>query len=117
MPIYEFDCQDCGTRFEHLQSFSATALPSCPTCGSHHVGRLLGRPAIHFKGSGWYVTDSRNARKGAATSSASAKEGAEGTEAKAGGSGEPGAAGAAGTTAKTSGAAPKEAAQAPAPEA
>ena len=82
MPIYEFVCRDCGAHFEHMQSFSATALPSCPTCGSQHVGRLLSRPAIHFKGSGWYVTDSRNAGKGAATSSSPAKSGEAGESAK-----------------------------------
>ena len=75
MPIYEFVCRDCGTHFEHMQSFSATTLPPCPACSSHHVGRLLSRPAIHFKGSGWYITDSKNAGKGAATSGASAKPG------------------------------------------
>lgn len=114
MPIYEFDCQECGTRFEHMQSFSATTLPPCPACGSDHVGRLIGRPAIHFKGSGWYVTDSRNSRKGAVTSGAAAKagkDGAEGTEAKGGEAGE------AGETVKSSGPAAKESTQAPAAEA
>jgi putative FmdB family regulatory protein len=74
MPIYEFVCQECGVRYEHVQSFSATTLPACPSCQSKHVARMLGRPAIHFKGSGWYITDSKNASKSSALSPA---EGAE----------------------------------------
>jgi putative FmdB family regulatory protein len=59
MPIYEFECRSCGNEFEHMQSFSATTTPTCVACGSDVVTRRLGRPAIHFKGSGWYITDSK----------------------------------------------------------
>ena len=56
-------CQECGTNFEHLQSFSAKGQPNCPQCHSQHVARKLSRPAIHFKGSGWYITDSKGSSK------------------------------------------------------
>lgn len=59
MPLYELDCKDCGNQYERLVSFSATVLPACPACGSVDINRLLGKPAIHFKGSGWYITDSK----------------------------------------------------------
>ena len=59
MPIYEFSCQSCGNEFEHIQSFSDTSVPGCAKCGSAQVVRRMGRPAIHFKGSGWYITDSK----------------------------------------------------------
>jgi putative FmdB family regulatory protein len=59
MPIYEFTCQTCGNEFERLQSFSDTTTPTCPKCQSVQVDRRLSSPAIHFKGSGWYVTDSK----------------------------------------------------------
>jgi len=59
MPIYEFICQACGHEFEQIVSFSATKSPSCPACHSEQVQRQLSRPAIHFKGSGWYITDSK----------------------------------------------------------
>ncbi len=65
MPIYEFVCRDCGTQFEHMQSFSATGHPPCPACRSMHVSRRIGLPAVHFKGSGWYITDSKNSGKAA----------------------------------------------------
>lgn len=67
MPIYEFACQDCGHEFEIIQSFSDNSTPACPNCQGRHVQRRLSAPAIHFKGSGWYITDSKNAAKGSAT--------------------------------------------------
>jgi putative FmdB family regulatory protein len=66
MPIYEFACSDCGIKFEKRVSFSATAAPPCDNCQSENVERLLSAPAIHFKGSGWYINDSKKADKGSA---------------------------------------------------
>lgn len=66
MPIYEFVCLECGSEFEQLLAFSATKTPACPKCHSERVQRRLSAPAIHFKGSGWYVTDSKNSAKGSA---------------------------------------------------
>ncbi len=59
MPIYEFVCQTCGSEFEKIQSFSDKTVPVCPRCQSDQVARQMSRPAIHFKGSGWYITDSK----------------------------------------------------------
>ena len=59
MPIYEFVCPNCKNRFEKLVSFSETNPPICPVCKSNNVQRQLGIPAIHFKGSGWYINDSK----------------------------------------------------------
>jgi putative FmdB family regulatory protein len=59
VPIYEFICQSCGHEFEQILSFSETRIPACPSCHSEQVIRRMGRPAIHFKGSGWYITDSK----------------------------------------------------------
>lgn len=66
MPIYVYRCQVCGTEFERMQSFSDPTIPPCPE-GHQDVVRVLKPPAIHFKGSGWYITDSRkeNRRNGA----------------------------------------------------
>ncbi|RIK41828.1 MAG: hypothetical protein DCC55_10705 [Chloroflexi bacterium] len=76
MPIYEFVCQECGNEFEKLQSFSDTSTPLCPACQSVQVRRRLSPPAIHFKGSGWYITDSKNgAKNGRASTGGAAKEG------------------------------------------
>jgi len=64
MPIYEFACADCGTVFEKRVSFSATKAPACENCHSENVERQLSAPAIHFKGSGWYITDSKKSSNG-----------------------------------------------------
>ncbi len=63
MPIYEFVCQQCGHEFERIQSFSDTSTPECPHCAAVEVNRQVSRPAIHFKGSGWYITDSKEKGK------------------------------------------------------
>jgi putative FmdB family regulatory protein len=65
MPLYEYQCDACGHRFEQIQKFSDPPPSSCPVC-SGSVRKLFSSPAIQFKGSGWYVTD--YARKGAASS-------------------------------------------------
>ncbi len=63
MPIYEIACKECGNQYERIVSFSSTDLPACPACRSADVTRLLSKPAIHFKGSGWYITDSKEEDK------------------------------------------------------
>ncbi len=66
MPLYEYQCDACGTRFELIQKFSDPPASACPSCKGS-VRKLLSSPAIQFKGSGWYVTD--YGRKGATASS------------------------------------------------
>jgi putative FmdB family regulatory protein len=56
MPLYEYQCQKCGHRFERIQRFSDPLVKKCPDCGGK-VEQLLSAPAVQFKGSGWYVTD------------------------------------------------------------
>lgn len=75
MPIYEFVCESCGNEFEHIQSFSDSSVPACSKCGSSQVTRRLGRPAIHFKGSGWYINDSKKSNDKKSSNSASATSG------------------------------------------
>ncbi len=62
MPIYEYECEKCACRFELKRSFSDGAgSPCCPRCRDK-VRRLFSPSVILFKGSGFYVTDSRNDR-------------------------------------------------------
>lgn len=56
MPLYEYECFLCGHRFERIRSVADASSGNCPECGGK-VRRLLGAPALQFKGSGWYVTD------------------------------------------------------------
>jgi putative FmdB family regulatory protein len=57
MPLYEYECEACGTRFEKIQKFSDPPIDVCEKCGKGPVNKLLSSPAIQFKGSGWYITD------------------------------------------------------------
>ena len=56
MPLYEYQCDACGHRFEKIQKFSDPIVDTCPICGGA-VRKLLSSPAIQFKGSGFYITD------------------------------------------------------------
>jgi putative FmdB family regulatory protein len=56
MPLYEYQCDACGNRFEAIQKFSDPPLEVCPRCGGA-VKKLQSAPAFQFKGSGWYITD------------------------------------------------------------
>jgi putative FmdB family regulatory protein len=58
MPLYEYQCKDCGVRFERTQSFHDAPLTKCPECDGE-VHRVIGATGIIFKGPGFYVTDSR----------------------------------------------------------
>ncbi len=58
MPIYEYECGVCQCRFEKRQSFEEKIEATCPECDGK--ARKIFHPAhIIFKGSGFYVTDSR----------------------------------------------------------
>ena len=58
MPMYEYLCNDCGYGFERVQSFHDEPLSTCPECGGT-VRRVISAVGIIFKGSGWYITDSK----------------------------------------------------------
>jgi putative FmdB family regulatory protein len=60
MPIYEYQCQKCGT-FEATQRITDKPLSKCPTCKAK-VKKLISNTSFQLKGTGWYVTD--YARKG-----------------------------------------------------
>jgi len=57
MPIYEFQCTECGETFERLQKLSDADPTDCPKCGAPRVKRNLTAPAFRLAGSGWYETD------------------------------------------------------------
>lgn len=56
MPLYEYQCQQCSAHFERIEKASALKDGKCPKCGGE-AHRLIGTPALQFKGSGWYVND------------------------------------------------------------
>ena len=58
MPIYLYECDSCGLRFERLQRMSDDPLTDCPECEGQ-VHRVIQPVGIIFKGSGFYITDNR----------------------------------------------------------
>ena len=57
MPLYEYECEACGQRFEVIRKFSDPPLDVCKQCERGPIRRLPSSPAIQFKGSGFYITD------------------------------------------------------------
>ncbi|MBW1733528.1 MAG: zinc ribbon domain-containing protein [Deltaproteobacteria bacterium] len=57
MPIYEYECDECGHHLEALQKFSDPPLTECENCRSHKLKKLISHSTFHLKGTGWYVTD------------------------------------------------------------
>jgi len=57
MPLYEYECEACGERFELIRKFSDPPVGVCARCGKGPVTRLFSSPAIQFKGTGFYITD------------------------------------------------------------
>ena len=78
MPLYEYECDSCGHRFEVIQKFSDAPIDKCPKCGST-VRKLMSSPAIQFKGSGWYITDYAKKDSTAATKAGGPKDGSSST--------------------------------------
>lgn len=60
MPTYVYTCDACGVQFEQFQSFKDAPLQDCPRCTNSTVRRVFQPVGVVFKGSGWYITDSRN---------------------------------------------------------
>lgn len=78
MPIYEYQCDQCGRLEEVLQKFSDKPLTQCKHC-SGKLHKLISQSAFHLKGTGWYVTDY------AGKSQNDAKQNPESTAEKSGG--------------------------------
>ncbi|KPL90600.1 FmdB family zinc ribbon protein [Herpetosiphon geysericola] len=59
MPTYVYACQACGAQFEQFQRFSDEPLTICPRCQGT-IKRVFQPVGVVFKGSGWYINDSRS---------------------------------------------------------
>ncbi len=85
MPIYEYDCPECG-RFETIQKFSDKPLASCPRCQEAGkkiaVKKTVSASAFHLKGSGWYKTDYSSGSSAASSTSKSATSSSSDTSSK-----------------------------------
>jgi putative FmdB family regulatory protein len=102
MPLYEYECEACGKRFEIIQKFSDAPPDTCRVCAKGPVRRLMSSPAIQFKGSGWYITDYSQKGKPteSSTTSGDAKDASKTTDAKTTSESKPDGGGASETAAK-----------------
>ena len=73
MPIYEYECEQCGTTEEAFQKISEKPLTQCRHC-SGKLRKLISQSAFHLKGTGWYVTDYSNKSKKSPSGSAKKTE-------------------------------------------
>ena len=60
MPIYEYECDQCGHNLEALQKISDERLVYCPECGEASLRKKVSAAAFRLKGTGWYETDFKN---------------------------------------------------------
>jgi putative FmdB family regulatory protein len=80
MPIYEYECQKCGT-FEATQKITEKPLGKCPTCKGK-IKKLISNTSFQLKGTGWYVTDYARKDKGAEKGGNGAKSATESKDTK-----------------------------------
>ena len=63
MPIYEYQCQDCGHELEALQKIADAPLQECPACHNVSLKKKVSAAAFRLKGGGWYETDFKTGDK------------------------------------------------------
>ena len=80
MPIYEYECEQCGSVEEVLQRFSDKPLKKCKSC-SGKLHKLVSQSSFHLKGTGWYVTDYAK-KSGGSNTSSTKKEGTSASKSK-----------------------------------
>jgi len=63
LPIYEYQCTNCGCRVEMMQKITDESLQTCPSCKGL-LRRLMSLTSFHLKGNGWYATDYKDKKDG-----------------------------------------------------
>jgi putative FmdB family regulatory protein len=81
MPLYEYQCESCGERFEVMQKFADAPVTLHEKCGGS-VRRLLSVPALQFKGSGFYINDYAKSGSGSDANGESKKKSESGESSK-----------------------------------
>jgi len=63
MPIYEYQCQECGHELEAIQKMSDDPLTECPECGKPALKKMISAAGFRLSGGGWYETDFKKGGK------------------------------------------------------
>lgn len=79
MPTYEYHCPKCQATYELRQGFDAETTQKCIECGKGTAKRVLHAPRVHFKGSGFYVTDSKGKNPAGEEADSSSRSDSEST--------------------------------------
>ena len=79
MPTYAYRCRDCGHQFDIFQKFSEDSLTVCPTCEGS-IRRVIQPTGIVFKGTGFYINDSRNSPKSGADKAKTAADASDSSD-------------------------------------
>jgi len=75
MPVYTYQCENCGVRFDQHQRFSDPPLTRCPECSKRTLRKVYTPVGIVFKGSGFYATDHKSpSGQGRASTSKSSED-------------------------------------------
>jgi len=82
VPTYEYQCKRCEAVYDLQESFSAPTTHRCKECKRGTAKRVLHAPRILFKGSGFYVTDSKNRDSAVSESDSNSKKSEPKTETK-----------------------------------
>ncbi|MDX1733917.1 MAG: zinc ribbon domain-containing protein [Halioglobus sp.] len=88
MPIYEYQCQNCGNEQEVLQKLSDAPLVDCAACGQPAMKKKVSAAAFRLKGGGWYETDFKTGDKKNLAGDGGSKDAAGKSGDSAGGSGD-----------------------------
>ena len=99
MPIYEYECKNCGRITEELQGFNDPPLKKCEHCKKNKLEKLISLSSFKLEGTGWYATDYvkkpgippkvEDQKNPAVTGSEGSAEGAKATVAESGGPSNP----------------------------
>jgi putative FmdB family regulatory protein len=85
MPTYDYECRSCGHTTEVFQNISDEPLVTCPSCGKDELKRLISAGVgIIFKGSGFYVTDSKKSGSNGSSKSKESEKKSDGGESSTG---------------------------------
>ena len=85
MPLYEYQCAQCGEIEEAIQKFSDAPLTSCRHC-TGKLNKMISQSSFHLKGTGWYVTDYSKKSPSAENSKSSEPKTSTGEKSSTGGS-------------------------------
>jgi putative FmdB family regulatory protein len=78
MPLYDYDCAECGRRIEVIHGVHAPGPTHCPNCGGGPLKKAIAAPAVHFKGSGWAKKERHAAVASGASKASEPSSGGEG---------------------------------------